>query len=294
MSTVPELLERARADGRLLVACDVSPPKAAGLPELERLRGLARADFLCCAYLPGRAVRLDSAVMALLLKRELGTDVIFNLATRDMNRLALSVHLMGATALGLENAVALRGDDFSTRDQRRVAAVHDTTPTQLLEVAAKLNEGQDFRGAALAAPVPLCMGATMDFGRDFQGEVRLAVRKARAGARFFLTQSIYDATLPERFAAAYRAEAGEDLSVPVLWGVPVLAPGGVTFGDVPGEWYKSLGAGRPGSEIALDFLGQLRARGVEAVYLVAPILKGGERDYESAAQVLAHLSGADR
>jgi 5,10-methylenetetrahydrofolate reductase len=292
VSTVPEALARARTEGRLLVACDVSPPKAAGLPESERLRGLARADFLCCAYLPGRAVRLDSAVMALLLKRELGTDVIFNLATRDMNRLALSVHLMGAAALGLENMVVLRGDDFSTRDQRRVAAVHDTTPTQLLEVAARMNEGQDFRGAALAAPVPLCAGATMDFGRDFEDEVRLAVRKARAGARFFLTQSMYDATLPERFAHAYRAEAGEDLSVPVLWGVPVLAAGSVAFGDVPEAWAAELAAGRPGSDIALDFLGELKRQGVEAIYLVAPILKGGERDYEAAAWVLTGLGGA--
>lgn len=291
MSTVPDALIRARAERRLLVACDVSPPKAAGLPEIERLRGLARADFLCCAYLPGRAVRLDSVAMAVLLKRELGTDVIFNLATRDMNRLALSVHLLGAAALGLENAVALRGDDFSSRDLRRVAAVHDTTPTQLLKVAAALNEGQDFRGVALAAPVPLCMGATMDFGRDFQGEVRLAVRKVRAGARFFLTQSIYDATLPERFASAFRAEAGQDLPVPVLWGVPVLAPGSVTFGDVPKEWFRRLAAGRPGWEIALDFLGDLQRRGVEGVYLLAPILKGGERDYDAAARVLPGLGG---
>src|SRR5581483_4852467 len=192
-----------------------------------------------------------------------GVDVIFNLATRDMNRLALSVHLLSAAALGLENAVALRGDDFSSRDQRRVAAVHDTTPTQLLEVASALNEGRDFRGTALAAPVPLCMGATMDFGRDFEDEVRLAVRKVRTGARFLLTQSIYDATLPERFASAFRTEAGEDLGVPVLWGVPVLAQGSITFGDVPKVWHRRLGAGHPGPEIALGFLRELRRRGVE-------------------------------
>src|SRR5262249_30023019 len=109
---------------------------------------------------------------------------------------------------------------------------------------------------------------------------------ARAGARFFLTQSIYDAALPERFAAAYRAAAGEDLAVPVLWGAPVLAPGSLAFGDVPASWERDLDAGRPGAEIALDFLRTLRARGVDAVYLIAPILRGGERDYAAAAQVL--------
>jgi 5,10-methylenetetrahydrofolate reductase len=289
MSTVPDALVRTRAQGRLLVACDVSPPRTAALPELDRLRGLRGAGFLCCAYLPGRAVRLDSAVMAYLLKRELDVDVIFNLATRDMNRLALSVHLLSAAALGLENVAVLRGDDFAARDRTRVAAVHDTTPAQLLEIAAALNQGNDFRGTALPAPVPICVGATMDFSRDFAREVRLAVRKARAGARFFLTQSIYDATLPERFVAAFRETAGEDLAVPVLWGAPVLASGGLAFGDVPDAWTRDLDAGRAGAEIALEFLHALRARGVGSVYLIAPILRGGERDYDAAARVLQDL-----
>jgi hypothetical protein len=288
MTTVPDALVRARTDRRLLVACDVSPPRSAGLPDIDALRVL-RADFLCCAYLPGRAVRLDSVVMAHLLHRELGVEAIVNLATRDMNRLALSVHLLSAVALGLQNAVVLRGDDFPARDQGRVAAVHDTTPSQLLEVAAALNQGKDFRGTALPAPLPLCVGATMDFSRDFDREVRLAVRKARAGARFFLTQSIYDAALPERFAAAYRTAAGEEPAVPVLWGAPVLAPGSLAFGDVPESWRRDLDAGRPGAEIALDFLRDLRARGVDGVYLIAPILRGGERDYGEAGRVLDAL-----
>lgn len=288
MTTVPDALTAARATGRLLVACDVSPPRAAGLSNVEALRAL-RADFLCCAYLPGRAVRLDSAVMAFLLRRELGVDVIFNLATRDMNRLVLSVHLLGAAALGLENVVALRGDDFTARDAARVRAVHDTTPSGLVALATALNAGRDFRDAALAAPVPICMGAAMDFGRDFDREVRLAVRKARAGARFFLTQSIYDATLPERFAAAYRASAGEDLVAPVLWGVPVLSPGGLAFGAVPEAWQRDLDAGRPGAEIALDVLRELRGRGVAAVYLIPPILRGGARDYAAAAATLSAM-----
>ena len=310
MATVPDALLAARTAGRLLVACDVSPPRAAAL-DVEAFRPLVSssvatateggivlppqagsgggADFLCCAYLPGRAVRLPSTVMAHLLERELGANVIFNLATRDMNRLALSVALMGAVALGLENAVALRGDDFAARDRARVRAVHDTSPSELVALAAALAAGRDFRDTALAAPVPICMGAAMDFSRDFEREVRLAVKKARAGARFFLTQSIYDATLPERFAAAYREAAGENLTVPVLWGVPVLVPGGIDFGDVPPAWRRDLDAGRPGAEIARTFLGELRRRGVDAVYLVPPILRGGDRDYRAAVAVLATL-----
>lgn len=288
MATVPAALDAARAEGRLLVACDVSPPRGGGPAMLEPLRELT-ADFLCCAYLPGRAVRLDSLTMALLAKQALAIDVIVNVATRDMNRLALSVHLLSTAALGLENVVVLRGDDFSARDAGRVRAVHDTTPTDLLAIIRSMNEGRDFRDTALTEPVALCAGASIDFGRDFARELALTVRKARAGARFFLTQSITDPTLPERFGAAYHAATGAELSVPVLWGVPVPAPGGVMFGQMPAGWQRDLDAGRPGSELALGLTAALRRRGVDALYLVPPILRGGARDYAEAAAVLRQL-----
>ena len=44
--------------------------------------------------------------------------------------------------------------------------------------------------------------------------------------------------------------------------------------------------GRDGSEMALELLGSFTENGVNRIYLVPPILKGGARDYPAAQRVL--------
>ena len=89
--------------------CDFSPPRSADPSVLEQARTLD-ADFISVAYNPGRTVRTDSAMLAASIKANLGKDVLFTLATRDMNKLALQSHLLGARLLGLVNVVVVGGD----------------------------------------------------------------------------------------------------------------------------------------------------------------------------------------
>src|SRR5207245_1252503 len=112
-----------------------------------------------------------------LLRRVTGRGVLFNLATRDMNLLALQNHLLGAAALGIPNVVVLRGDDFSRRDQSLVQAVHGVTPTRLIASVVQLGAGTEFRGGSLASAPTLCVGATLDLSRGIEAEARLTSRK---------------------------------------------------------------------------------------------------------------------
>ena len=61
------------------------------------------------AYNPGRSVRLGSMAAAAIIQRDTGRLAIFNLATRDMNKLALQTRLLEAQALGVDNVLILRG-----------------------------------------------------------------------------------------------------------------------------------------------------------------------------------------
>ena len=106
---------------RPVFICDFSPPRFADWNVVQRAGELS-ADFLCVAYNPGKAVRVDSAMLASAIKTHTGKETVFNLATRDMNRLALQTHLLGAQMLGLENVVVVKGDNFSGRDLERVKA----------------------------------------------------------------------------------------------------------------------------------------------------------------------------
>ena len=281
---------------RALFVCDFSPPRSTGTEVVERALTLD-ADFICVAYSPGRAVRVDSAMLAASIKdrgrsegplggESGGRDVIFNLGTRDMNKLALQSHLLGAQLLGLENVLVLQGDPFSGRDLTRVKNVNDFMPSGLVAAIAAMNQGVDFRGSSLRAPTDLCIGASIDLARGTEREATLTHAKAAAGAHFFLTQPVFSAGEIQDFRQAYLDVAGEELAQPVFYGLQVLVKDGVIFSSVPEAVRRDIEAGREGADVALETLEGFLQAGVNRIYLVPPILRGGARDYDAAQRVL--------
>lgn len=285
---VTDAYATVRDTGRTLIACDFSPPRSADLAFANDAATLA-ADFICIAYNPGRAVRLASSTAAAILQRRPGAQTIFNLATRDMNKLAMQTHLLSAQALGLENVLVLRGDPFPERDLRLVKPVDDYSPTDLLRAIKEMNAGFDFRGTRLQAPTSLCAGAAVDLGRPLAGEAALAARKVEAGAEFLMTQALFAGATVTEFRGLYQQLAGHSLDVPVLYGVAVMVKDGVLFADMPERYRKDLANGRPGTDIALEVVGDLRRAGCDAFYLVPSIMRGGARDYAAAQAVIAAM-----
>ena len=276
--------------GRPGFICDFSPPRSGNAAEARRAD--IPADFISVAYNPGRAVRANSAMLAAAIHRETGTETVFTLATRDMNRLALQSLMLGAQMLGLENVVVVQGDPFNERDRSLTKAADDYRPTELIAGIRSMNEGVDFRGSSLREPTSFCIGATFDLGRGIEREAALAVRKVEAGADFLMSQPIFDPEDGHRFRDSYERLRGHSLSVPVFWGLQILEPGGVLFSSVPKAVRSELEAGRSGVEIALDMYGRFREAGLHDVYLVPPIRRGGARDYAAAREFLERVSGS--
>ena len=280
----------SEAGNRVIFFCDFSPPRGDGAAAAAQALGID-ADFICVAYNPGRAVRIDSSALAHAIRAETGTDVCFNLAPRDMNKLALQSHLLGAEALGLQNVVVLAGDPLSQRDSERMKAVNDFTASQLVEAICNMNQGVDFRGSSLAQPTDFCVGGTIDLGKGIEAEARLAYRKVRAGAHFFITQPVFSPDEVTAFRRSYASIAGEALEQPVFWGVQVLEQDGVMFSSIPQQVRERLEQGESGVDMALGVMSALRRTGVNTFYVVPPILRGGARNYEAARQVLATARG---
>ena len=268
-----------------LFICDFSPPRGADSGSLDRAKGLD-ADFICVAYNPGRAVRVDSAMLAYSIKRHTGRDVIFNLAVRDMNKLAIQSHLLGAQMLGLENVVVIKGDVFTERDLSRMKEVGDFSPTGLIKGLESMNQGLDLRESKLRTPTEFCIGASIDLGRGIEREAALTRRKVSSGAQFFITQPVFSIDEIAAFLEAYRAASGEELSLPVFFGLQVMAKDGIIFSSVPRRVREDLEKGREGTEIATELLHEFVEFGIRRIYLVPPIMRGGARDYEAAQRVL--------
>lgn len=279
----------AQKNGSPLFICDFSPPRGADLDYIENAKAL-NADFICTGYNPGKSVRVDSCTIAYTIKQNAGKEVIFNLSTRDMNKLALQSHLLGAAALGLENLVVIKGDKFSLKELSAVKGVDDFSPTGLMKAVKAMNQGTDFRGLRLKGTTDFCVGATIDLGKGLEGETSLAHAKALAGADFFLMQSVYDVAIVQRFLELYIRRYGREFSQPIFYGIQILKRDGIIFGDVPQQMRVDLEKGRDGSEIALDLIGSFVNNGLRTFYLIPPILRGGIRDYEAAQRVLGAFS----
>lgn len=276
------------ATGRPCFISDYSPPRS-GRPE-DIPAPPENADFVSAAYNPGRAVRVNSVATAAVLRDRRGSDPIFTLATRDINRLALGSMLLGAQALGLENVIVVAGDPFGPQDA--AISVNDYRPTDLIKAIANLNQGVDYRGRNLRAPTNFCIGATVDLGRGIDAEARLAVRKVDAGAHFLITQPVFDPDDVERFAGAYSAASGAGLCVPVFYGVGLMEPDGVSFASVPPWVTADLANGRSGVDMALEVWSNLQGAGAADCYVVPPIRRSGARNYTAAREFIERATGS--
>ena len=283
MVKIPDLVNNNSSD--LKIICDFSPPRG-GVPDLVADLDSLDPDMVSIAYNPGKSVRVNPVALASWIKTNTTQDVVFTLATRDMNKVAIQSLLLGAQLLGLENVVVVEGDTLSKRDRERFKAVHDFRPTALIESVQDMNQGADFRGLKLRAATDFSVGATIDMGKSLESEVPLAVRKAQSGAEFFLAQAEFDPTVTARFNAEFSPHFDGADAPPVFFGVQILAQDGIIFGNVPENTRAELESGRSGEDIALEMIDALIDQGLRNVYLVPPIFRGGRRDYGAAARVI--------
>ena len=273
-------------DGKLNIVCDFSPPRG-GNPGLLDGAASLDPDFLSIAYNPGRSDRINSVAVAAWVKANMGQDVIFTIATRDMNTIAIQSLLLGAQLLGLENVVVVQGDPLTARDRERLTQVNDVRPAELIESIQGMNEGIDFRGLKLRQPTSFCVGATIDLSRGLDAEAALTRRKVEAGAEFFLAQPTFDAKISQGLSDVYARDFGEELAAPVHHGVQIMSADGVRFADIPKWVTHDLDSGRSGEDIALQVIRAYVDAGITHFYLIPPILRGGRRDYAAAARVMA-------
>ena len=271
------------ATGHTSIICDFSPPRSGDTAIVDEAQ--IDASFISVAYNPGRAVRINSAMLAAAIQRT-GKDAVFTMATRDMNKLALQSQLLGAQMLGLQNVVVVQGDPFGKNDQSRVALVNDYQPTGLISGIAEMNRGRDFKESNLRTPTDFCVGATVDLGKPIEEEVKLAVRKVRAGAKFLITQPIFNVDHVGRYRESYGYHADKAGTHPVYFGLQILEKDGVLFSSVPESVKAELESGRSGVDIALELYEKFQAARLNNIYLMPPIKRGGTRNYEAAKEFL--------
>jgi 5,10-methylenetetrahydrofolate reductase len=182
-----------------VVWLEVAPPRGINceslITKLGQLRGHVDAINLTDNALG--QVKLSGLVFASMIKTRLGLPVVLNFSCRDRNLLALKSDLLGAAALGLDAVVALTGDKLNRNAPSRTVparVARDVDAIGLLQVIRDLNRGDTGEGRRLLKTLPtLTAGAVANPNRGaLEREFELLARKAEAGARFVITQPVFE------------------------------------------------------------------------------------------------------
>ena len=217
-------LQQALAKGEFAVTAEVAPPKGIDTSEMmenaEFLRG--KVHGVNVTDQQSSVMRLGSLASCRLLK-EAGFEPVFQLTTRDRNRIALQSDLLSAYALGIENVLCLTGDHVTLGDHPQAKPVFDLDSVSLLMAAKGLASGTDMAGESLEGIPTFHLGAVVTPGYEpMEIQLLKMERKIKAGAQFFQTQAVYDPELFRRFM-----EGAKDLGVPVMLGLVLLKSAGM-------------------------------------------------------------------
>lgn len=178
-----------------LLTAEVAPPKGGNPSHMIQMARLLKDRVHAVNVTDGsRAVMRMSSLAACLLLEQNGVEAVCQVTCRDRNSIALQADLLGAHALGLRNILALTGDPVKTGDQPGAKPVSELESVRLLQLIAKLNQGQDWCDRALLdGATDLFSGGAVDPQcGSFSGLQRRFERKVAAGAQFFQSQLITD------------------------------------------------------------------------------------------------------
>lgn len=218
-----ETFEQKIIARRFIVTLECNPPKGGDLsPVLVRLAPFAgRIDAINVTDSPMAKARMSAIAASAVIERRTGIETIFNFTCRDRNLIALHADLLGAHALDLRNVLCVTGDPTSLGDWKEARGVFEFNSGGLLKLVRALNAGTDHAGKALPAggsmlfPGAVCCPSAL----SVETEIRETVRKAEAGACYFLSQPVFDA--PE--ARAFReATLAAGVTAPIVFGVMPL------------------------------------------------------------------------
>jgi 5,10-methylenetetrahydrofolate reductase len=124
--------------------------------------------------------------------------------------------LLGAWVNGVQSIVALTGDAVTVGDLPDAKGVFEVNSVGLLNIIRSLNSGRDLAGHDLKGATSFVPGVVVNPNvKNHSAELKRLARKAEAGARYALSQPVFDADHAREFFAR-AADTGVQCLVGVL------------------------------------------------------------------------------
>jgi homocysteine S-methyltransferase len=228
---------------------------------------------------PMARARLSALMAAAVIERRVQIETIPHVTPRDSSIMGLQSQLLGAHAEGVRNILAVTGDPPHVGDYPGSSGVYDVDAIGLVTLLGHLNRGEDFSGKAIDAPTSFYAGVAVNpSADDLDRELERFREKVAAGARFGMTQALFDIGYLDRFLDLLGGES----PIPLLVGVWPLTSyqlaarlhnevPGITIPDAVQERLASAGsdARAVGFELARRLVEESRSR-AGGIYVIPP------------------------
>ncbi|MEJ2649947.1 MAG: methylenetetrahydrofolate reductase [Sedimentisphaerales bacterium] len=126
-----------------------------------------------------------------------GVEPIYQLVTRDRNRIALGSDVLGAASLGIKNVLCLSGYHQTLTGCAESSNVYDIDSIQLTAAITKMNEEKILPDETkIEDDFGMLVGAVANPNlRPLELNMIRVAKKIEAGARFIQTQAVFDVNL---------------------------------------------------------------------------------------------------
>ncbi|MDP9286276.1 MAG: bifunctional homocysteine S-methyltransferase/methylenetetrahydrofolate reductase [Actinomycetota bacterium] len=276
-------LSRALGAGEWVVSVQLDPPlggNSTGLVEVaSALKESGHVGWVDVNDNATARAGMSSLMVSATIERRAEIETIPHLTTRDWSVMGLESMLLGAHAEGVRNVLAVTGDPPEVGDYPGARGVYEIDSIGLTQLMTNLNRGEDFNGRPIDAPTSFFPGVAVNpTPDDMDVELERFEKKLEAGAKFAMTQIVFDAEPLDRFAE----RLGGKWPIPVLVGVFPLTSHRLALrlhNEVPGILVPQAlqdaleRAGSDAADVGFAHARELIAASREraaGVYLVAP------------------------
>jgi methionine synthase I (cobalamin-dependent)/5,10-methylenetetrahydrofolate reductase len=197
-------LARMLRAGEWVTCVELDPPKGGnyeGMLAVARTLGdSGHAALVDINDNPMARARANALMAAVAIERDCGIETIPHVTPRDTSVMGLESLLLGAHAEGVRNVLAVTGDPPEIGDYPGSRGVYEVDSIGLSQIVSRLNQGEDFNGKAIDAPTSFYLGVAVNpSADDLELELDRFRQKVEAGARFAMTQALFDLAYLDRF-----------------------------------------------------------------------------------------------
>ena len=197
-------LARMLRENEWVTCVELDPPKGGNyegmLAVARTLRESGKVALVDINDNPMARARANALMASVAIERACGIETIPHVTPRDTSVMGLESLLLGAHAEGVRNVLAVTGDPPEIGDYPGSRGVYEVDSIGLSQVVTRLNQGEDFNGKGIDAPTSFFLGVAVNpSADDLELELDRFRQKVEAGARFAMTQALFDLAYFDRF-----------------------------------------------------------------------------------------------